>query len=126
MAPRLRHMRAYRPRKRTKGASLHKQALHDLKHKISSNVGAMLVLHEEGDNSQFSLAQARAKSEFLKHRSEMEKIASTMGDRYMKAVRDYLNSVDTLLHVDPNWIDQEKIRTCYQMTERLEKELQIA
>ena len=58
MAPRLRKMKAYRPRrKRMQGIDLHKQCLHDLKHKISSDVGSLIVLYEEGNLDQITSAQ---------------------------------------------------------------------
>lgn len=126
MAPRLRRMKAYRPRRRTKGLELFKQSLTDLKHKISSDVGSLIVLFEEGNPKQITEAQQRAKSDFLKHSSEMQKIAQKMGDRYLRAVRDYLDSVDMIVHSSAAWLDEAKIRNCYTMTEKLEKELKAA
>ncbi|MBS0604289.1 MAG: hypothetical protein JSS60_04535 [Verrucomicrobia bacterium] len=126
MAPRLRRMKTYHPRRRAKRLDLNKQSLHDLKHKISSDVGSLIVLIEEGNTSQITQAQQKAKTDFLKHASEMQKIAQKMGDRFTRAVRDYLDSVDMIVHSNATWLDQAKIRHCYTMTEKLEKELGAA
>ncbi len=126
MGPRKRRMKAYRPRKRSSAIDLDKQALHDIAHKISSDVGGLIVLIEEGNTTQIAHAQQRAKSDFLKHRTEMEKIAQKMGDRFVRAVRDYLDSIDTIVHSGPSWIDQEKVRQCFTMTQKLEKEISAA
>lgn len=126
MAPRLRRMKSYRPRRRSKGLDLHKQALHDLKHKISSDIGSLIVLYEEGSPTQITQAQLKAKSDFLKHSTEMQKIAQKMGERYLRAVRDYLDSVDIIVHSSATWLDEAKINHCYTMTEKLEKEIAAA
>jgi hypothetical protein len=126
MGQRLRRMKTYHPRRRRKGLDLDKQSLHDLKHKISSNVGRLIVLFEEGNIDQISFAQQRAKSDFLKHASDMQKIAQKMGEKYLRLVHDYLNSIDTIVHSNSEWLDQAKIRNCYLMEERLEKEISIA
>ena len=126
MAPRLRRMKKYHPRRRTKGLDLYKQSLHDLKHKISSDIGSLIVLFEEGNPDQITSAQQKAKSDFLKHSSEMQKIAQKMGEKYARAVRDYLDSVDMIVHSDPQWLDTAKINHCYTMAERLERELAAA
>lgn len=125
MAPRLRKMKVYRPRrKRAQGSiDLQKQALHDLKHKISSDVGCLIVLYEEGNQSQITQAQAKAKSDFLKHADEMVKIAKTLGDSTVRAVREYLDSIDVIVHASSPWLDDAKIRHCYTMTEKLDKEI---
>lgn len=126
MAPRLRRMKTYHPRRRTKNLDLYKQSLHDLKHKISSDVGSLIVLFEEGNPNQITSAQQKAKSDFLKHASEMHKIAQKMGDRYMRAVRDYLDSIDIIVHSNSQWLDKAKISNCYTMSEKLEKEISAA
>jgi len=41
----------------------------------------------------------------------------------LKAVRDYLDSIDTIIHTNAAWIDEAKIRHCYIMTEKLEKQI---
>ena len=126
MAPRLRRMRTYRPRKRVKRADLHKQALHDIKHKISGDVGALIALIESGTAAQVHSAQQRAKSDFLKHSAEMQHLASNMGEHYVNAVREYLDSVDTLIHSNTTLIDQAKISRCFNMSEKLDQELKAA
>lgn len=126
MAPRLRRMKSYRPRRRAKQLDLHKQALHDLKHRISSDIGSLIVLFEEGNPTQITQAQQKARSHFLKHASEMQKIAQKMGERYLRAVRDYLDSVDVIVHSSSTWLDEAKISHCYSMTEKLEKEITAA
>src|SRR5262249_11133194 len=124
MAPRLRRMKVYHPRKRRlRSLNLYKQTLYDLKHKISANVGSIIVLFEERNLNQLAIAQQKAKSDFLKHASEMQKIAQKMGERYLRSVRDYLDSVDIIVRSNSEWLDEAKIRNCYMMTERLEKEL---
>lgn len=125
MAPRLRKMKNYRPRRKRAQVSidLQKQALHDLKHKISSDVGCLIVLYEEGNQTQITQAQAKAKSDFHKHSDEMVKIAKTLGDSTVRAVREYLDSVDLIVHAGSPWLDDAKIRNCFTMTEKLEKEI---
>jgi tRNA(Leu) C34 or U34 (ribose-2'-O)-methylase TrmL len=119
-------MKAYRPRRRTKRLDLHKQTLHDLQHKISSDIGSLIVLLEEGNSQQIAVVQQRAKSDYLKHGSEMQKLAQQMGDRFVRAVRDYLDSVDIIVHSSTEWLDEAKIKHCFAMTSKLEKELSAA
>ena len=126
MAPRLRRMKTYHPRKRSKAIDLNKQALHDLEHKISADVGSLIVLFKEGNTIQLPPAQQRVKSDFLKHGSEMQKIAQAMGERYVHAVRDYLDSVDVIVHSSSTWLDEAKILHCYSMQEKLEKTIAAA
>jgi hypothetical protein len=116
-------MQTYHPRRRIKGLDLYKQSLHDLKHKISSNIGCLIVLYEAGNFNQIISARQKAKSDFLKYASEMQKIAQKMGERYRRAVRDYLDSIDIIVHSNLEWLDEAKISHCYTMTERLEKEI---
>lgn len=124
MALRLRRMKSYHPRKnRTKGIGVRKQALKDLHHRINSDVGSLIVLIKEGNKAQIPEAQQKAKTDYLKHSDEMQKIAKGLGDRYMRVVREYLDSVDRIVHTDTTWIDEEKIRHCYKMAEKLEKEI---
>ncbi|MGC1878399.1 MAG: hypothetical protein WA347_04740 [Rhabdochlamydiaceae bacterium] len=126
MGLRLRRMKAYHPRRRIKGLDLHKQNLNDIKHRISSDIGCLIVLFEEGNPDQITSAQQKAKSDFLKYGTEMQKIAQKMGDRYQRAVRDYLDSIDIIVHSTSEWLDEAKITNCYTMTEKLEKELSAA
>lgn len=126
MAPRLRRMKAYHPRRRGKSLDLNRQALSDLKHKISSDVGSLIVLVEQGNTEGIPEAQQKAKNDFLKYAAEMQKLAQKMGDRFARAVRNYLDSVDTIIHTHAAWLDEAKIRNCYTMTRELEKELAVA
>lgn len=127
MAPRLRRMKPYHPRRRrSKGTLILKQSLADLKHKISGDVGSLIAMLEEGNVQQIPSLQQKAKSDLLKHRDEMQKIAEKMGERCAKAVRDYLDSVDVIIHTNPEWLDAEKIRNCFTMTQKLEKEIGAA
>jgi hypothetical protein len=120
-------MKTYRPRKRRmKSLDLNRQTLQDLKHKISGDIGSLVVLIKEGDMAKILSAQQKAKTDFLKYSGEMQKIAEKMGERYMRAVRDYLDSVDTIVHSNASWIDDEKVKHCYTMTQKLEKELTAA
>ncbi len=100
-----------------------KQILKDLKHKISADIGTLIVFIEEGNTTKIESAQQRAKSELLKHGPEMKKIAESMGERYARAVREYLDSVDAIIHTSVTWIDQEKIRHCHIAAENLEKQI---
>lgn len=124
MAPRLRRMKPYYPRKRrAKGIDTQKQVLKDLKHKISADVGTLIVFIEEGNTAKIEVAQQKAKAELLKHGPEMKKVAESMGERYARAVREYLDSVDSIVHTSAAWIDLAKIRHCHAMTENLEKQI---
>ena len=130
MAPRLRRMKTYRPRKRRKahngGLVLSKQALLDLKHKISSQVGTYLVLLEEGTGQSLYEALQRARGNFLKYSGEMKKTAESLGEHCVAAVREYLDSVDVLLHSQQAELDHAKIQRCHTCAEHLEKLLHIA
>jgi hypothetical protein len=123
MGLRLRRMKVYRPRRRAKGLDLYKHNLHVIKHKISSDVGCLIVLFEEGNPEQITHAQQKAKSDFLKYGSEMQKIAQKIGERYLRAVHDYLDIIDIIVHSHSKWVDEAKINQCYAMAEKLEKEL---
>jgi hypothetical protein len=127
MAPRLRRMKTYRPRKRrSKDLALQKQTLHDLTHKIHSDVGSFIVLIKEGNSEQITAAQQSAKRDFLKYAEEMQKVAQKMGNHFAHLVRAYLDSVDTIVHTQTAWIDDAKIRHCQVMISKLEKELAVA
>lgn len=126
MAPRLRKMKPYHPRKRAKNVDVQKQALRDLEHKISSEISSLILQCEEGNEQQIEAAKMKAKSGYLKYCDEMQKIAQRMGDRYTKAVRDFLDSVDIIVHSNSTWIDEAKVRNCYNMTQKLEKEISAA
>ncbi|MBI3236174.1 MAG: hypothetical protein HYZ48_00455 [Chlamydiales bacterium] len=120
-------MKSYAPRRRRgKSLEVHKQALRDLEHRMSREVSTLILLWEEGNAHAIETAKLKAKSQYLKHGNEMQKVAQTLGERYSRAVRDFLDSVDTILHSDSTWIDEAKVRRCYQMTQQLEKEISAA
>jgi hypothetical protein len=122
MGKRLRKMKSYTPRKRRTKSEINKQELHDLAHKLNSEVGSLIVFIEEKNLSQIPAAQQKAKSCLLKHSDEMKKIAEKIGERTAKAVREYLDSVDLIIHSSSPWVDDSKIRHCFKMGENLEKE----
>jgi hypothetical protein len=126
MGPRLRKMKSYHPRRRTRGKSIHKQAIHDIKHRLSSDLGTLLMLLKDGNKDQIVQAQEKVKSDFLKHFEEMQQIAQRMGGKYIKVVREYLDSVDTIVHTSTEWVDDAKIRQCYVASEKLDRELEAA
>jgi predicted AlkP superfamily phosphohydrolase/phosphomutase len=126
MGPRLRKMHTYHPRRRRKKLDLPRQALHDLKHKLSTAVGNFIVLIKQGNTQQITEAQQKAKSDFMKYSDEMRKLAQQLGNKYLTAVNEYLESVDTLIHVGTQWVDEEKIRNCYLTSDKLDRELAAA
>ena len=126
MGARLRKMKPYHPRRRSKGINSNKQALHDLKHKLSADVGSFIVLLKQGNEVQIVQAQQKAKSDFLKHSMDMQKIAQQMGEKYVKVVREYLDSIDELVHTTSLWMDESKIHHCFQMSEKFDKEISAA
>lgn len=126
MGPRLRKMKTYRPRRRTRGKSIYKQAIHDIKHRLSSDIGSLIVLIQEGNPPKITEAQQKAKVDFLKHAEEMKQIAQKMGNKYLKAVREYLDSVDAIVHTSTPWIDDAKIRQCFVASDKLDRELEAA
>lgn len=126
MGPRLRKMYPYHPRRRTRGNQLHKQAIHDIKHRISADLNGYLVLLKEGNATQITNAQLKAKTDFLKHSEEMQHIAAKMGPKYVRVVRAYLDSVNALVHTSQQWIDDATMHTCYAYSEKLDRELAAA
>lgn len=126
MAPRLRRMKTYRPRRRAKRIDVHKQNLQQLIHKMSADIGSLILLIREGTPVQVEHALQKAKSDFLKHGAEMQKTAQQMGNRFVRAVRDFLDSIDNVVHCNIALLDEAKIRNCFIMTDRLERELQAA
>ncbi len=127
MGPRLRRMKVYHPRRRrSKSYQIQKQALKDLEHHLKTSVSALLLCVEQGNTQQFESEKLKLKSDYLKHSNEMQKIAQEMGERTTRAVKDFLDSVDTIVHSEAKWIDEDKIRHCYTATQVLEKELLAA
>ncbi len=101
--------------------ALEKQMLVDLERQISLHVGQFIVLTEEGDPTQIALAHQKAKSEFLKHSSEMSRIALHLGGEISYVVADFLDSIDVVLHNE--FLDEEKVTRCFHTTQRLQAEL---
>jgi hypothetical protein len=126
MTLKIRRMKSYHPRNRTRGSSLVRQALHDMQHVLSRDIGELLVLAKEGAKGQISDAQHKAKSTFLKTAPEMSKEASKLGDLYVTSVREYLNSIDEIIHSNPLTLDPATISRCYATTAQLEKQLKAA
>ena len=118
-----RRMYPYHPRRRSNGLKLQKQQLRDWQCKLSADVGGFIVLIEEGKKEQVEQARIKTKSDFLKFGPEMQKLASGMGEKFARAVREYLDSIDSIIHSEPGWIDEAKIKHCYTVTEKLEKEI---
>ena len=68
----------------------------------------------------------KAKTEFHTHSEEMQELAEKMGNKYIKAVREYLDSVNEIIHSGSIEIDEAKIEKCYQSSEKLDRELAAA
>ncbi|HEY2809807.1 MAG TPA: hypothetical protein VGJ00_00220 [Rhabdochlamydiaceae bacterium] len=119
-------MKAYHPRRRTRGKEIYKQSIHDIKHRLSADVGGFITLLKEGNNEQITQAQLKVKGDFLKHSEEMQHVAQKMGSKYLKAVKEYLESIDTVIHASSTWIDDSKIRQIYISGEKLDRELAAA
>ncbi len=71
-------------------------------------------------------AKMKAKSGYLKYCDKMQTIAQHMGERYVKVVRDFLDSVDIIVHSNSTWIDEAKVRNCYNMSQKLENKIRVA
>lgn len=126
MAPRLRRMNPYHPRRRTRGKEIYKQAIHDIKHKLSTDVNGLLVLLKEGTSTQLADAKMKVKTAFLKHSEEMLHLAEKMGAKYAKSVREYLDSVDVIVHTSDLEVDNAKIHNLYSTSEKLDREISAA
>lgn len=102
---------------------LEKQRLSDMEHTVSADVGNFLVLLEEGSAADIEVARKKARGDLLKWGQEMQHIAQTLGGRYVKAVSEYINSIDTVLHCPTDFVDEEKVSDCFHTTRALEKML---
>jgi hypothetical protein len=109
--------------KNIESGALLKQKMADIEHRMSLDVGALLVLISEGTPQQVILANQRTKSDLIKFGPDMQKIALEMGGKIPKIVDDYLDSIDSIVHSATGWIDEAKIVHCYNMTQKLQKEL---
>jgi len=113
-------MRPYYPRKRTKAPSIPHTQLKDLVHLLSMEMGAYLVLIEEGTPQQTDMAHLRAKSFFLKHAQEIEKLAAQLQGSFPETVKALLQSVDEILHSPSSkWVDEAKVSNYYRSLEEL-------
>jgi hypothetical protein len=102
-----------------------RQKLYDLHHLINKEIGAYLVLKEEGSEEQRTSAHLAAKSSLTKFAPEMQKAAAKIGERCSFAATAYLQSADTILHAAIGWIDEAKISNYFHANERLEKEIHL-
>ncbi len=123
MTTRLRKMKPYHPRRSSKAIKLNKQKLSDLEKKISSDIGSYLVLIEEGSSEQLQLAAQKAKTDLMKFGSDMQKLAGDIGGQIPRYVGEFIDSIDHILHSRSEWIDDAKVKSCYQATQRLEDAL---
>jgi len=118
-----RKIKPYHPRTTHHERVLEKQKLADLEHRISIDMGNFLVLLEEGTPQQIDLAKQKARTDLIKFGPDMQKMAEKIGGKLPSAVEDFLMSVDTILHSASGWVDEAKISNCYNVTQKLEKEL---
>ncbi len=99
------------------------QELLDLEHKIRADFGTFLVLKEEGNHMQIERAKQKARTDLLKYGPDMSRIAQKLGGSLPRAVHNFLQSIDAVIHSATGWIDDDKIIHCYNSTEALEHEL---
>jgi hypothetical protein len=116
-----RRLRAYHQRRSTKIVKLQKEQLADLERQISMDVGALLVLIEEGSAEQVFNATQKVRSDLLKYGPEMNSLATHMRGSFSKAVHDYLNTIDNIAKSSPGWCDEEKIHRHYEATQKLQR-----
>ena len=123
----LRRMRKYHPRRSSKEIKLNKQKLIDLEHQIKSDVGEFLVLIKEGSQEDALKSYKKTRGDLLKYRPDMEKVAEEIGGRVPKCVNEFLHTVDTILQNPESpsesltlWVDDAKINSCYNATQKLE------
>ncbi|MBM3198798.1 MAG: hypothetical protein FJZ58_06050 [Chlamydiae bacterium] len=126
-----RRLNKYHPRRSSKEMQVHRQALKDLEHKLTTDLGELLILAKEGSRERVFEVSSKTKADLLKFGPEMQKIAAEIGAPFPKMVKDFLHHIDTLLHWQEKessspfflWVDDAKIRSCYLSTERLERAL---
>ncbi len=117
------HMRTFKPRRSSKTLRMERQRLMDLEHRLSADIGSFLVLLEQGTPHQIAEASQKARSDFMKVGSDMQKLATEIGGTLPKHVSEFLASIDHILHTGINWLDQNKINACYAATQKLENAL---
>ncbi|MBM3207010.1 MAG: hypothetical protein FJZ57_00155 [Chlamydiae bacterium] len=137
-----RKMKVYKPRAKRKSTkveptkaiekvldkqhlALVKQQMADLEHRLSSDIGSFLVLLEQGNPEQIRLASIKARSDYAKISSEMQKLANELSGNFPEYVHNFLSSIDNILHTGVNWIDDAKMNDCYKATQQLEAALKI-
>lgn len=133
MKPKLRKMRDYHPRRSSKELKVHKQQLVDLEHRLSADLGELLIFLKEGSLQKLKDSSLQTKSDLLKLGPDMQKIALDLGAPYPKMVHAFLDSIDKILIAQSNgtpspfylWIDEAKIQNCHYATQRLERALVI-
>src|ERR1700722_3574771 len=111
--------------KESKGSlvpELIKQQIADLEHKLSIDIGSLLVLMAEGTQEQVVLANQKTKRDLIKFGPDMQKLAEQAGGVLPKVVDEYLNSVDSIVHSATGWVDEARVAHCYNVTQKLHKE----
>lgn len=126
MAPRLRKMEAFRPRPRKKRIMETKTTLLDLERKISQDLGALILFIEQKETLKISSLQLRLRADVHKHADQMAEAAKPLGPKAVAAVRQFLDSLNSVLHTKPEFIDPALLHTCYAKQQELEKILQAA
>ena len=117
-------MKVYHPRNRSSNPlALTRQQIIDLEHRLSADIGAFLVLLEEGTAQQISQAALRAKSDFLKLNGEIKKLSEAIGGNLPSLVSHFISTIDKILHTNTNYMDQALKTECYKATQRLESAL---
>ena len=113
-------MRPYHPRKRVQSKPASQHLLSTFEHRLSADLGRFLVLLQEGSTEKITHAAQKARSDFLKLKEEMHKLATDLGGNFPIDVTHFLESIDRILHTGSGWIDQDKIAACYKATQELE------
>ena len=126
-----RRLNKYHPRRSSKEMKIHKQKLSDLEHKIAADVGELLVLLKEGSPEKVQEISEQTKTDLLKFGPQMKEIALDIGAPFPKIVKDFLCTVDLLIHFKEKdskapfylWVDDAKIQSCFLVTDKLERAL---
>ncbi len=116
-----RRLKKYHPRRSRKTVKEQKQQLLDLERKISSDVGKLLLLIENRQAEQVHETSLKVRSDLLKYGSEMSELAGHMHGVFPKAVQDFLSTLDQMTKSAPGWIEEDKVRRCYEVREKLYK-----
>ncbi len=111
------------PKKGNAPTELVKQQIADIEHKLSIDIGSLLVLMAEGTQEQVVLANQKTKRDLIKFGPDMQKLATQAGGQLPKVVDEYLDSIDGIVHSASGWVDEAKVAHCYNLTQKLHKEL---